>query len=547
MNRNIWGFLLIACFSLTACGGGSDEPKANDSVIVNPPPVVTPPAANTKVNLQITSSDIQLNGARGDALPITITGNWQATDLGTNSVFVRAFDENKNIITNSTQNATSTNSFSLQITTNPKLLEGNYNSSISVVACKDLNCKNLYENALQTLKIQLSLTSVPEWQTHQGNAAHNGYVPIWVATNNFKKIWEWKRPITTESLKGINSPAAGKGHVYISTDVFFNDAAVIALDELTGNEVWRLSFGSMPALNAPAINQDSLFIATSGHQDTKVWAIKRTDGKLKFQSSFSSQWSNYLAPTVDENLIFQTGGYFGGELTAFSTVDGSKVWNKSAATSWGRDTATIDQNYVYTHDGSKLSMFNKQDGALITSISDPFGSSTNYEYNAAPVIGSNSNILAYSGGTLGGSVGANSEYVVARVISSFDIAKKQYNWSTQSSYKTFFAVANGVIYATKNSPVALDAIDENTGKVLWSWTAPSNLDTSFHRNVVVTNNLLFFSTNANLYAIDITSKKVVWSYPEPGMISISDNRILFLATGASESDGRLIAFDIRSK
>lgn len=527
-------FAFTACALLSACGGSSGGTAAT------PPPVIT------KVTLQLTSTDIQLSGARGDALPVIITGYWDATNLGTNTVFVRAIDDSNNLIAASVLDVTHSKNFTLKTATNHKLPEGTHSTTISVVACKDIDCKNLYDNAAGAIKLRLSLASVPEWQTHQANAAHNGYLPIWVTTENFSQLWQWQRNPSSEPIGGINPPVAGKGHVYLSTDVYFGDAAVIALDELTGKEVWRVSFGKMPALNPPAISQDSLYIATSGHQDTKLWGINRSDGKLKFQANFSSQWGHYFAPTIDKDLVFQTGGYYGGDLTAFSTTDGRQVWKQSSATSWGMDAAAVDKNNVYTHDGSKLSVFNKLDGVLAVTINDPFGNS-NYDYHGSPVVGSQGQILAFSGGAFSGRASSNTEHFDERVISSFDITKRQYNWTSQFSYRTFFAVANGVIYAAKNNPTALDAIDENTGRVLWSWTAPSTKDTSFHRNVVVTNNLLFVSTNAHLYAIDLATKQSVWSYQEPGMIAISENRILYLATGARESDGRLIAFDLRSK
>jgi outer membrane protein assembly factor BamB len=156
-------------------------------------------------------------------------------------------------------------------------------------------------------------------------------------------------------------------------------------------------------------------------------------------------------------------------------------------------------------------------------------------------------VLAFSGGAFSGRASSNVEHYDDRPISSFDIENGEYVWTSDFAYKTFFAVANGVIYAGKDDPVALDAIDEITGEVLWSWVAPSTTDTEFHRNVIVTKNLLFVSTNAHLYAIDLESREVVWSYDEPGMIAISDNRILLLAPGYRESDGRLLAFDLRTR
>jgi len=79
---------------------------------------------------------------------------------------------------------------------------------------------------------------------------------------------------------------------------------------------------------------------------------------------------------------------------------------------------------------------------------------------------------------------------------------------------------------------------------LWSWTPPT-ADTSFHRNIVVTRNLAFVSTDANVYAIDLNTHQAVWQYGKPGMLAISAASILYIATGATVSDGNLVAIKLK--
>ncbi len=55
--------------------------------------------------------------------------------------------------------------------------------------------------------------AAPEWQTFQGNPAHNGYVPTTLNPSCFTRVWEWKREpggvlgfinaVTTEAGKGL--------------------------------------------------------------------------------------------------------------------------------------------------------------------------------------------------------------------------------------------------------------------------------------------------------------------------------------------------------
>lgn len=525
-------YLLTTNLLLSACSGGTN-------------PGNTVSDQETTVSLQLSSAQMQISSNDGDALPVVFEGTWTAINLGDDNVYVSAVDESNNHIIPITSANLADGIFTLKTAINHTTPVGEYVTQISFVACKDSDCNNTYTDSKASIELQLTVDPVPEWQTHQANASHNGYVPIWIDTKNFKKLWEWQRSPSSEPIGGINSPVSGNGEVYLSTDVYFGDAAAIALNELTGEELWRVSFGNMPAMNPPAINKNTLFVSTSGHGDTKIWAIDRTEGKLKFQSGFSSQWGNYLAPTAHGGMIYQTGGYYGGYTYAFSIDTGEQLWSKSYGTSWGMDTPTVGDEYVYVYNGNKLSILDKNNGTKIGSISDPLGN-FNYDYHGSPVIGSRNNVLAFSGGSFSGRASSNTEHYDDRVISNFDIVNNKYVWSSQYAYRTFFAISNGIIYAGKNSPVAIDAIDESTGEILWSWVPPSTEDTSFHRNVIVTKNLLFVSTNSHIYVIDLKSKELLWSYNEAGMISISNNRILFLAPGFRESDGRLIAFDLRS-
>lgn len=70
-------------------------------------------------------------------------------------------------------------------------------------------------------------------------------------------------------------------------------------------------------------------------------------------------------------------------------------------------------------------------------------------------------------------------------------------------------------------------------------------DTSFHRNIVATHNLVFVSTDQNVYAIDLTTHQAVWSYPKPGMLAISSRGLLLISTGATISDGNLVAIKLQ--
>jgi outer membrane protein assembly factor BamB len=208
-------------------------------------------------------------------------------------------------------------------------------------------------------------------------------------------------------------------------------------------------------------------------------------------------------------------------------------------------TPAVDDVYAYHYNGNSLFLIDRTTGVTSATIADPFGSNSSYDYHGAPMIGGRNNVFTFAGGALSGRASSNAEQYAQRVFSSFNIITKSYEWSTSYAYLTAPAVANGVIYAARNSPMSLDAIDEVTGRILWSWVPTGNVDTSFHRNIVVTRNILFVSTDKTVYALDLATKMPVWSYPKPGMLAISADRTLYIATGALESDGKLVAVTLK--
>ncbi len=97
-----------------------------------------------------------------------------------------------------------------------------------------------------------------------------------------------------------------------------------------------------------------------------------------------------------------------------------------------------------------------------------------------------------------------------------------------------------------NDPKSLDAIDEATGQVLWSWLPGPSDTTEFHHNVIVTKNLAFVSAEQAVYAIDLATHKPVWSWPTPGVIAISGSGTLYVVEDYRESPaGKLLAFRLR--
>jgi len=389
-------------------------------------------------------------------------------------------------------------------------------------------------------------TSSPDWVTFQGDARHSGFVNAQFDPALFIQIWSWSRPAgDPEPIGGINSVATTAGKVIVTKDVYFGQGAVYALNEADGTLNWTYAFGSMASEGPPAVANGNVFVPTTDPGEQCVtWAIDATLGTFRFKMPSSCQWSNFFAPTALDGSVLQTAQY--GSVYSYSIFSGGLQWEVPAG-AYDQSTSAADAQYAYQYGiiGSPaLKVLDRMTGATVASIADPFASTSYYSMFSAPMLAAAGNAIVFSGGGFSGRAASSSEHYDSRPLVSYTVAGKTIAWRSANAYLTHPAIANGVIYAARNAPATLDALSEADGHILWSWTPPAG-NTSFHRNTVVTNNLVFVSTDANVYAIDLSTHQAVWHYAKPGMLAISGSSILYIATGATLSDGNLVAIKLK--
>ncbi len=424
--------------------------------------------------------------------------------------------------------------------------EGIYRGRVQLRMCADAGCAAPIANAQTTVSytVRLGWKNPGDWETFQGNARHDGYVPVILDARRFQKIWEWQRGNPGTVLRGVNAVAIANGRVYVSEDGYFPSViSLYSLDESTGSQVWRQDWQSYPALNPPAVSDGRVYVATTGHQQTLLWSFDALTGEARSQAQFAGQWPHVLAPTVSDGTVYTNGGYYGGGVYAFSVADASLRWSRFAGDD-DMTTPAVQDDKVYFYSGTSLNVYDAANGNSLASITDPYSPPQGYSHHGAPILGSPDNVVTFSGGAFSGRASSDVEQYDSRFIVNFSIANYAARWKSSRKYLTQPAVANGVVYAGSNNPKSFDAIDEATGQILWSWV-PGVSDTEFHRNVVVTKNLAFVSTNAAVYAIDLVTRTPVWSYPVPGSIAISGDGTLVINQGARESTGKLHAFSLR--
>jgi hypothetical protein len=494
-----------------------------DNVGVTPARIVRMAAQSTPVVIHLT-----LQGQ-------TLTGNLYATASDAASVF-----------TSMVSAATTGNGYALSLTLSTTKPAGHYTGTVNINLCSDAGCSTPQNpgsvsvpydiqilgassawpgNNLTTLVRQ---PGVPDWNMFQGNAAHTGYVPVAPDPNEFSTRW---RGPTLNNNTGYNSFAytltTNGGQIYLAYDT-----TLYALREHDAGQVWSRSFAGMqfPSVNPPAVSDGTVYMAAGQQSTTTLQGFNETDGSLVFTSRMSSQWEHYLAPTIGPYGIYTNAGTYGG-LYAFDFLGNQAFFGaESQQSEW---TPAVDDERIYTYTGA-LSVYDRN-GNVMARIADPSYQNYVYRIGGSPVIGAPGSVFAaaYENAYLnGGGIGNR--------LVNFDIANQSIAWSVAGVYAKTPAYSAGVVYVGNNNPLRLEARSETNGTLLWSWPPSQPGDIGFSSEVLLTDSMIFVSTNLATYGIDRESHQMVWSYPLSGRLALSRSGVLYI-----QGAGPVVAINVR--
>ncbi len=509
---------------------------------------------SSPVTISFSPASILVRYVIGDSIDV----NFMATVTGTlaTSTFVKIIDANGVIMSNPRVTINPDGSYGVFAKTSSSALPGSYQGNIEFQLCLDAACAVPYPGSPGLLPYDIEVLSttnltpllewigVDDWGTYQRNAFHTGYVPVTLDVNLFSPRWSWTVPDSGVKLSPV---VVANGLVYVSSDRYIAISSKLsALSEYDGSVQWQYDFGSMFALNPPAVSGGKVFVATSGHEDTFMWSFPADTGTpIDFKTHFAAQWERYYAPTVDNGVVYTDGGTYGG-LYAFNISDGTIKWFSNSTTSvlkqFDQWTPAVDANYVYAYSGdtnggsndSGLRILNKVTGSLVTTIPDPSFAMSAYSLYGSPVVGSAGSVITVNG--------RNTNQ--GNDLISFNTNTNAINWSMAGNYPSNPALANGILYIANKSPYRLEARDEIDGSLIWSWTPVNERD--FYGNVVATDNLVFLSTESRVYSIDRSTHLPAWSYNKPGDLAISANGVLYITTYTSgSSNGGLVAVNLK--
>jgi hypothetical protein len=430
------------------------------------------------------------------------------------------------------------------------LAPGTYTGNVQLTICNDAACQYPVVGSPVTVPFNVTIAAPPPnsglttltawpgvagWATYQANDSHTGFVPATLDPTRFAYRWVWSTPSSATNAKSLSTLTVVGGQVYIDSG-----SVLYALKEFDNSTVWSHDFSNVvyagiitAALNPPAVSGANVYISTSAQTSTYMFGLTANNGTVLFQSAFSAQWEHYLAPTISNGIVYTDGGEYGG-MYAFDGTTGAQDFfaGEQQYDYW---TPAVDANYAYAYTGGTLNWVDKTTGVSVGSITDPTWSWAGYDMYGAPVLGATNSVICINVGN----PNANS-------LLDFNTTSKTLAWSSAGPYGGNPAYAGATIYAINKTPMRLEARNEASGTLLWSWSPPTSSETSYVGDVLLTNNLVFLSTNTTIYAIDTATHQSVWSLPTSGYLALSEYGVLYVVEMVSGSTtGKVYALNVK--
>ena len=543
-NVAILALAIAGAMTLGGCGGGGSRSGSGPGSGQGGGPIT--PSAN--VTVAITSPAINASVTEGDPYSATVSGTWNATSLGNGAVYLEVSDSANTFTLPAIQAAPASNAFSYVLPIASAVTSGERTGTITVRACKDVACNSTYVGTSGSVSYRLSISRVPDWETLQGNAAHNGYVPITLDPSRFADVWLWSAPPPPSSeISYLSFPVTGANRVYVgistyvpSVDGYAESYAGISENQADANWIKSMGDGNSGlATTNPAFSGGKLYFG-AGNADYDLAALDSSNGSTVFTSKFIGSPRSSASPTPYGGSVYiQTNSPTSNLMSAIASVNGingNLQWQSDIVhAEQGKPyfAPAVDDQRVYYQNNTCLVVLNRQTRATEACILNPGSDATNLESRFVPsLVGSRGNVLSFFY-----SPPPNAK----RLLASYNIANKSLEWTTTLAYGIYPAVANGVVYATRidEGRVSLHALNEATGQVMWSWTpppdSPASTPTTVY-NVIATRNLVFFSavnaaaSTGATWAVDLNTRELAWMTTKGGPIAISASRKLYIVS-----------------
>jgi len=353
------------------------------------------------------------------------------------------------------------------------------------------------------------------WTMAGEDAAHTGTFAGSLLGTQVSEKW-----VVTVDTVAVRQVVVAEGQVFLTTDRYsLADNYVIALNGTTGAETWRRLFAPNGStlgnrLHAPAYSNGKLIVQHSNHNtDTQVWALNPQTGGTIWSLNQSSQFPNYLAPTIDNGTIYVNSGSYGG-LLAINEANGTQKFFQSPTVMQNIDqwSATVSGGRLFTYMDGDLREHDITTGAILWTT-------------AVSTYGSGGRIAAIEGNfayVTTQAVGAGSSGLQAVNLTTRAVA-----WQAAGQFVGSPAVSGGTVYALQGNNVL--AFNATTGALQMTFAG----DSALAGQPIVTDDAILVASATKTYLFQRSNGALLTIIPHGGILSLADNT-LYIAKANGE-------------
>jgi outer membrane protein assembly factor BamB len=565
---------------LVSCGGGGGGSAGDGTGTGTGTGAGTGTVNNYPLKIATTPSSLTGPLVEGVSEVFPVNAQVSGTVSTGNTVYVVIDDTSGVLQADKIQiSQSSSSTYAAQLVTSTTLPVGEDKGNINVRVCSDTACSTVYgvtsvpydftvASATNTTGVS-ALSGAADWQTERGSSSQMSYVPITLDPSRFTVRWlqsnvEQMTPdglVTGASI--VTDYADQLVIVRIPTSYNFDTGhrsagGLIAYSENDGTPIWHKTFtdsgGNQMAAGPLASSsgvvyttQETIGIGYGG--DVSFIGLSAKNGAVMFQTQISDTFSfDQLdslnkgctpgSPVAYGSMVFVNPGCIPDEsgvsvalpIAAFDATSGQSLWSGAAP------GGSLGTSFVLSGGDLYYSAPLAQSTPSLTDLYQS-GGAIHWQTTFTDGVARMTPSLDGTGDAI---VPASTSS--GPVVDRYDLASGQLLWqitlpSPQPTPGGFqaMAVANGMIYvaygAGSGAVSTVATLNLTDGSTAWSWSPPTSEFGVVINDMIVTNNLLFVSTDKGVYAVDLSTHKTVWTLPVPGyQMAISPSGMLYIVS-----------------
>ncbi|MEM8679636.1 MAG: PQQ-binding-like beta-propeller repeat protein, partial [Planctomycetota bacterium] len=343
-----------------------------------------------------------------------------------------------------------------------------------------------------------------DWHTFGNGPSHAGYFAGHFGEEPEAAL-RWRAPLGT----GLSQVSVADGRVYATRDSI-GDRYAVALDEETGDELWRESFGQRDSISPPTFANGNVYFQREGYP-TYLWSLDAETGLANWNVPHSAPWRLFFGPTVADGQVWVNGddGMFG-----FDQATGDQLFFQELETydAWA---PSYHDGQIYTFVDGVFAEHHPTTGLVQSSTDLGWGYSGSLRDSTAAIADGTAYLIGSPG------------------LYAIDLDTQAIRWQHDTLHHGRPAIAGDTVYALSEG--VLHSYDAATGETKGTFATTADL---IAQQPIVTDDAVIVRTQLATHIFARSSRAELLSIPEAGPLSLA-NDTLFISTPDS-----LAAYDL---